>query len=411
VNDRQVVVTAMGVRSCFSGGVAGLAAGLLSGRTGLAPAASFDGPAFGVQAVGEVADPRFDQSEAWSHLEGDRKAQLLLAALSDLLQGDHGEGGAESLVEGVWIGTGLSSVIPQELEEDVVPFVANGAIDRQKVYAEIDSNRLAPNRHLPERAMAALAKQLGCNGPQYTSFSACAAGAQAIAEAFRAVRRGDVDVALCGGQDAMIHPLGVLSFTLLGALSPSFCRPFDQRRDGFSLGEGAALLVLEEAEHARSRGAQVLAQVLGAGSSVDAFRPTAPHVDGRGAVLSMTRALRDADLSPHQVNHINAHGTGTPVGDAAEIKAIVEVFGVGQSVSSIKGAIGHCVAAAGAMEAAACVLALREGFYLGTVGCEQPENWPVQIEQSVRVEQPEIILSNSMGFGGQNCSLIFGRAS
>jgi 3-oxoacyl-[acyl-carrier-protein] synthase II len=125
----------------------------------------------------------------------------------------------------------------------------------------------------------------------------------------------------------------------------------------------------------------------------------------------MTRALRDAHLSPHQVNHINAHGTGTPVGDAAEIKAIVEVFGVGQSVSSIKGAIGHCVAAAGAMEAAACVLALRDGFYLGTVGCEQPENWPVQIEQSVRVEQPEIILSNSMGFGGQNCSLIFGRAS
>lgn len=410
MSDRQVVVTAMGVRTTFAGGLRGLREGLLSGRTGLAPAQSFDGPAFSVHAVGEVAEPRFNQELPWPDLAGDRKAHLLLAALSDLQGASCGPGESLPVIGGIWLGTGLSSVIPQELEEDVVPFVGGGAIDRQKVYAETAPDRLAPNRHLPERALAALAKELGCSGPQYTSFSACAAGSQAIAEAFRAVRRGDVDVALCGGQDAMIHPLGVLSFSLLGALSPTLCRPFDQRRDGFSLGEGAALLVLEEEGHARSRGARIFARVLGAGSSVDAFRPTAPHVDGRGAVLSMTRALKDAHIAPEQIHHVNAHGTGTPVGDAAEVKAIVEVFGAGQSVSSIKGAIGHCIAAAGAVEAVTCVLALHAGFFPGTAGCDQPEDWPVQIEQKPRLGQPEFILSNSMGFGGQNCSLIFGRA-
>jgi 3-oxoacyl-[acyl-carrier-protein] synthase II len=400
VNERQVVVTAMGVRSAFLGGLDGLRAGLKSGRSGLLPALSLDGAAFGVRAVGEVRDPVLEVSG----LEGDRKALLLMAALTDVLLLD-----PEIKVGGCWLGTGLSSVIPQELEEDVIPYIRNGQLDRLQLYGDTDPNRLAPKRHLPERALAAVANRLGCAGPQYTSFSACAAGSQAIAEAFRAVRRGDVEVALCGGHDAMIHPLGVLSFSLLGALSPTQCRPFDKRRDGFALGEGAALLVLEEEAHARARGATIWARIRGAGSSVDAYRPTAPHVDGRGALLSMNRALRDAGLSPEQVSHVNAHGTGTPVGDAAEIKAIVDVFGEDQSVSSIKGAIGHCIAAAGAMEAVSCVLALHDEFFLGTVGFDLEEDWPVQIERVPRSGHPQIMLSNSMGFGGQNCSLLFER--
>jgi 3-oxoacyl-(acyl-carrier-protein) synthase len=359
-----------------------------------------DGDAFGIRTVGEVKEA----VPTVQGLEGDRKGHLALAALEDVLRAvpDGGIGGC-------WLGTGLSSVIPKELEEDVIPYILEGRIDRQRLYGDLEVQRLAPGRHLPERTLAAVAERVGCTGPQYTSFSACAAGAQAIAEAYRAIRRGEVDVALCGGQDAMIHPLGVLSFSLLGALSPSQCRPFDQRRDGFALGEGAALLLLEEESRARSRGAPLLARILGAGTSVDAFRPTAPHVDGRGAVLSMERALRDAGLPAEAVDHVNAHGTGTPVGDAAEIKAIVELFGEGQSVSSIKGAVGHCIAAAGAVEAVACVLALKEGFLLGTRGCEQKEDWPVCIEQEPRVASPGVILSNSMGFGGQNCSLLFGR--
>jgi 3-oxoacyl-[acyl-carrier-protein] synthase II len=310
----------------------------------------------------------------------------------------------------VWLGTGLSSVLPEELEEDVIPYIRDGQVDRDALYQCIDSNRLAPNRHLPERALNALADAVSCEGIRYTSFSACAAGAQAIAEAFRAIRRGDVDTALCGGQDAMIHPLGVLSFSLLGALSPTRCRPFDKRRDGFSIGEGAALLLLEEEQYAQRRtGSKPIARLLGAGSSVDAYRPTAPHSEGRGAFLAMTRALRDAGLQPSDVDHVNAHGTGTPVGDAAECKAIAEVFGPGQSVSSIKGAVGHTIAAAGAVESIACALALSEGFVPGTLGCEEVEDWPVQIEKEPKERSCRAIVSNSMGFGGQNCSLVWGR--
>jgi len=401
VSERKVVISAMAVRTAFSGGLAGLAEGLRSGVTGLKPATCFDGQAFGVPLVGEVKET----IPELQGLEGDRKAHLLLAALEDLKKSD-----SFQRVDGCFLGTGLSSVIPAELEEDVIPYIEMGQIDRDALYRDIAVNRLAPNRHLPERAMDALADAVRCEGPRYTSFSACAAGAQAIAEAYRAVRRGEVSVALAGGQDAMIHPLGVLSFSLLGALSPTGCRPFDRRRDGFALGEGAALLVVEEEAHALARGAHPIARILGAGSSVDAYRPTAPHVEGRGAVLSMQRALKDAGIGPEAVGHVNAHGTGTPVGDAAEIKAVVEVFGEGQSVSSIKAAVGHCIAAAGAVEAVACSLALRDGFVPGTVGCEQPEDWPVQIEQVPR-EAPEVgvILSNSMGFGGQNCSLLLGR--
>ena len=401
MSERKVVISAMAVRTAFSGGLAGLAEGLRSGVTGLKPATCFDGQAFGVPLVGEVKET----IPELQGLEGDRKAHLLLAALEDLKKSD-----SFQRVDGCFLGTGLSSVIPAELEEDVIPYIEMGQIDRDALYRDIAVNRLAPNRHLPERAMDALADAVRCEGPRYTSFSACAAGAQAIAEAYRAVRRGEVSVALAGGQDAMIHPLGVLSFSLLGALSPTGCRPFDRRRDGFALGEGAALLVVEEEAHALARGAHPIARILGAGSSVDAYRPTAPHVEGRGAVLSMQRALKDAGIGPEAVGHVNAHGTGTPVGDAAEIKAVVEVFGEGQSVSSIKAAVGHCIAAAGAVEAVACSLALRDGFVPGTVGCEQPEDWPVQIEQVPR-EAPEVgvILSNSMGFGGQNCSLLLGR--
>jgi len=390
----------MGVQSAFPGGVDGLLDGLRQGKSGLAPSNFLDGKAFGVEAVGELKEP----VPSVPGLEGDRKAHLALAALEQLLARSTG-----AKIGGIWLGTGLSSVIPEELAEDVIPFIEDGKINRPRLYRDIEPARLAPGRHLPERALKAVASRANCTGPQYSSFSACAAGAQAIAAAFRAVKRGEVDVAICGGQDAMIHPLGILSFSLLGALSPSQCRPFDRRRDGFALGEGAALLLLEEEGHAERRGAQPMARLLGAGSSVDAYRPTAPHAEGRGAVLAMQRALRDAGLEPGAVDHVNAHGTATPVGDAAEIKAIAELFGPGQSVSSIKGAVGHCIAAAGAVESAACVLALREGFLPGTYGCEQAEAWPVVIERVPRVTEPRVILSNSMGFGGQNCSLLWGR--
>ena len=400
MSERRVVVTALGLRSAFPGGVKGFREGLMRGKTGLRKPGLVDGEAFGIPLAGEVSD----SVRQWPGLEGDRKAGLLLEALEDM----KGSGDLPP-IDGCWLGTGLSSVIPEELEEDVIPFIHDQEIDRQAVYAEVEPDRLAPGRHLPERALNALADAVSCAGVRYTSFSACAAGAQAIAEAYRAIKRGEVERALCGGQDAMIHPLGVLSFSLLGALSPTQCRPFDKRRDGFSIGEGAALLLLEEEQVALERGARPIARLLGAGSSVDAFRPTAPHSEGRGAVLSMQRALRDAGLSPASIDHVNAHGTGTPVGDAAEASAIAEVFGPGQSISSIKGAVGHTIAAAGAVEAIACALGVQEGFVPGTSGCEDCEDWPVVVERVPRFCKPRYILSNSMGFGGQNCSLIWGR--
>ena len=154
----------------------------------------------------------------------------------------------------------------------------------------------------------------------------------------------------------------------------------------------------------------MLARILGAGTSVDAWRPTAPHSEGRGAVLAMRRALADAGLSPDQVDHVNAHGTGTPLGDAVEARAVAEGLGEGTPLCSNKGAIGHCIAAAGAMEAAVCVAALGGGWTPGTVGHESPEDWPVEVRRETREDAPSVILSNSFGFGGQNCALVFSRA-
>ncbi|MBM4368566.1 MAG: hypothetical protein FJ102_20285 [Deltaproteobacteria bacterium] len=239
-----------------------------------------------------------------------------------------------------------------------------------------------------------------------TNFSACAAAAQSIAAAARAVARGDVDVAYAGGHDSMLHPIGFLSFVVLGALSPTRGRPFDRARDGFLVGEGAAILQVEREDDARARGAPVLARLLGAGTSVDAYNVTAPHPEGRGAALAMQRALRDAGITAADVDYVNAHGTGTPVGDVAEALAIHEVLGE-VPVSSFKGALGHTIAAAGAVELAWCVRMMGEGMTFGTVGLDE-------VDPAIRVpviardldRSPRLMVSNSFGFGGQNCALV-----
>ncbi|MFT7521950.1 MAG: 3-oxoacyl-[acyl-carrier-protein] synthase II, partial [Kiritimatiellia bacterium] len=231
---------------------------------------------------------------------------------------------------------------------------------------------------------------------------ACAASAEAIAQGARAIARGEVDVVLVGGHDAMVHPLGMLSFQALGALG-TVARPFDRRRDGFVLGEGAALLCLEAADRCK----RPLGYVLGSGSSSDAYGVTAPHPSGMGAEAAMRRALRDAGVEPHQVDWVNAHATGTTVGDRAEMLALARVFGR-VPVSSLKGAVGHCLAAAGALEAVATIAAWQHGFTPGTVGCEQPES-DAQVLVGPLGRAPELVLSNSFGFGGQNVSLVLAR--
>ncbi len=396
----RVLITGVGARTAYDGGAEGLFAGLVGGKTGLGVASSFDTSPLNVSFVGEVT------GKMEEGLRGDRKSDLALAATTEALD-RAGLEGCGDLIGGIWLGTGLSSVTPEELREDVFPYIINGELARELIYKDVAQDKLAPLVHMPELTCEMIAEKIGCGGSCYTSFSACAAGAQAIAEAFRAVRRGDVDIAICGGHDAMIHPLGILSFVQLGALAAGYSMPFDRRRDGFVLGEGAGVLVLESEASAAARGVTPIAEIVGAGGSIDAFQPTAPHPKGAGATAAMRRALDDAGVLAADVDHINAHGTGTPVGDRAEAQAIGGLFGDKVGVSSIKGAIGHCIASAGAVEAVAMALAIKEGFTFGTIGCEQPEDWPISIQLRSKQDFPNLILSNSMGFGGQNCTLLF----
>ena len=331
----------------------------------------------------------------------DQKVEWLLHAFDQVF---HCVEGVDSAQKGVFLGTGLSSVTPRELEEDVYPFVIDERVDREAVLSHLDSDGVGPWRHMPARAAGEVARRWGATGPCITTFSACAAGAEAIVEAARSIERGEIKCALAGGHDAMGHPLGLLSFDVLGALSTCVPRPFDARRDGFRLGEGSAVLTLEEP--AKS-GKTPLAYLIGAGSSVDAWGVTAPHPDGLGAELSMRRALSDAGLQPEDVDWINAHATGTPVGDVAEAKAIQRVFGSRVPVSSMKGAFGHVLAAAGAVEAVATVMAINHGFIPGTVGCEEIGVPMVDVVCAPRFIQPRVVVSNSFGFGGQNVSLVF----
>ncbi len=400
---RSVVITGVGALSAFGVGFAALAGGLRAGRSALrAPAPETGAPALGIATAAQIPSPVADLEG----FEDDRKSSLALLAAEEALAaaGLRGPLGRA----GVWLGTGLSSVTPLELAQDAYPHLRDGRLHGPSMAADVGPGKVAPARHHAWRAARAVAARWGIRGPVETSFSACAAGAQAIAAGALAVRRGELDVALCGGHDSMIHPLGILSFVVLGALSPTACRPFDRQRDGFTIGEGAAVLVLEDEASARRRGAPILARVLGAGSSVDAWRVTAPHPDGAGAALSMRRALRDAGLDAGAVDHVNAHGTGTPLGDAAEARAVAEVLGGGVPVSSIKGAIGHCIAAAGAVEAAACVAGLSQGWSPGTAGLEEADELPVTARAAPAEDRPGVVLSNSFGFGGQNCSLILG---
>ena len=402
----SVVVTGVGVVSAAGRGLEALAELLRAGGSAARPAET----ALPVSRVAAVDLPLPQLAD----FPDDRKAALAFAAVDDALADARwlpGELAPERT--GVFLGTGLSSVTPHELAEDIYPHLqADGTFDRDAIAADLRPEHVAPRRHMPARVAEALAVRLGARGPVATSFSACAAASQAIAEGYRALARGEVDRVVVGGHDSMLHPLGLLSFVVLGALSPDVARPFDRRRDGFLIGEAACMLVLEREADARARGVPPRARVLGAGSSADAWNVTAPHPEGLGAERAMRRALRDAGLRPEEIDYVNAHGTGTPVGDVAEAAAIGRVFGDRVPVSSTKGALGHTIAACGALEAAVCVAALEGGFLPGTAGLEEADPaLEARVLAAPLDEAPLVVLSNSFGFGGQNGCLIFGRAS
>ncbi len=329
------------------------------------------------------------------------------------------------------------------VDAETDPFALTGAVDRDRVgillgsgiggaetwaeeyprYLDKGPQRVSPMfvpKMLSNTAAGTIAIRSGARGPNMTVNTACAAGASAIHLGRDLIRAGSADVVIVGGVEAGITGLAVSAFAQMGALSKNSdpttaSRPFDVGRDGFVMGEGAGILVIESAEHAARRGATPIARIAGAGASADAHHATAPPEDGGGAILAMRRALADAGLEPEAIDHINAHGTSTPLNDAAESRAIRAVFGEHAdaiAVTSTKGVTGHLLGAAGGVEAAFAVLSIRDQVVPPTAGLleRDPEIDLDVVAGSARTSAVNAVLSNSFGFGGQNASLVITSA-
>ncbi len=309
---------------------------------------------------------------------------------------------------GVWLGSGIGGFPEICVGAERLPVEGHGRV----------SPFFIP-RSLIHLAAGHLSIRFGAAGPSLCIASACAAGNHAIGEAWRAIRDGTVDVALCGGTEASLHPVGYVGFMNMGALSrrndqpEAASRPFDRDRDGFVMGEGAGVLVLESEEHANRRGATILARVAGYAATSDAHHVTAPAPGGEGAARCMALALRSAGLRPDDIGYVNAHGTSTPANDPAEVAAIRTVFGAHAErllVTSTKGATGHLLGAAGGVEAVATVLALRHGLVPPTANLVTPDPGCDldHVPGSARKVDLKYAVSNAFGFGGTNAVVVFG---
>lgn len=422
---RRAVITGVGVTSAFGVGRDRLWDGLAAGGSAVGPIRSFDAATFPVRVAGEVpvvaptADwlvehaphPRSDAvADGLEDAGGlrDRKVCFALAAAAEAWR----HAGLDEHPDAeVVLGLGLEHASL----EDFGPLYADGHIDwRREPGADLPELRFRQPLDLAARAVADL---LGARGPIVANVSACAAASLAIAQAAARIERG-VDLVVTGGADSMVNPLGVAGMARLGAPSPraaaDACRPFDRGRDGLVIGEGAAVFVVEDEAHARARGARPLARVLGWGASQDAYRLTAPRPDGVVAARAMTAALARAGLPPTAVGYVNAHGTGTPLNDPAECRALRLALGDHLDrvpVSSQKGAFGHLMAAAGAIELAAALLAFTRDLLPGTahLADRDPDCDVDAIGPAPRPARVDVLLSNSFGFGGQNATLCLGR--
>jgi 3-oxoacyl-[acyl-carrier-protein] synthase II len=424
--ERRAVITGVGAVSAFGVGLPLLLDGLAAGGSAVGPIRNFDartfptrvagevpvvetGAAFVRECMGSLLDP--GEAERWERagLLRDRKVCFGLAAAAEAWRSaGSGEGERPAALS---IGLGLE----QAFLDDFAAAMDGSAL------------RIGPGAHAGGEGVRfrsrvdlcaeLLRDVLGLSGRVASHVSACAAGGMAIAHAAALVTRGAADVVLAGASDSMVNPLGTGGMSRLGAPSPraevDACKPFDRRRDGLAIGEGAAMFVVEEESRARARGARPIARIAGWATTQDAYRATAPLPDGARAQAAMERAVRRAKLSPADIGYINAHGTGTPLNDAAEAKAIRALFGAAVPVSSIKGAVGHLMAAAGAIELAACLLPFTRGLLPGTAHCTDPDpECPIAVigpaPLPARVDH---VLSNSFGFGGQNVSVILGRVA
>lgn len=385
---RRVAVTGVGVVSPCGIGAEAFWAGLLGP------------PPEGERRVHDFDPARYFDNPKEAR-RTDRFTQFALAAAAQALE-QSGQPEAAPLRRGVWVGTGVGGLITVE--------------DQVVVRHEKGARRVSPflvPMMMANAAAAAISMRYGWQGPCETTVTACAAGTHSIANGARLISSGRCDAVIAGSSEAAMTATGIAGFTNMTALSSSgVSRPFDRDRDGFVMAEGGAVLVLEEWESAHRRGATILAEVLGSASTADAHHITAPSPGGSGAIACMQLALEDAGVDPSDVRHVNAHGTSTPLNDAAEAEAIAKLFGTpGPPVTSIKGVTGHSLGAAGALEAVSVVLSMVKGLLPPTAGYEHPdpELAPIDVVHGEpRPWQPGPTLSNSFGFGGHNGCLVFG---
>lgn len=410
MENRRVVITGIGAVTPVGGTAQETWSSLLAGVSGIGRITLFDPTDYGVQIAGEVKgfnpEGEIDPKEA-RHM--DRSVQFAIVAAKQALRDAQlhiTEKNSHDV--GIIFGTAAAGV--------------GTLVAQQKVLEERGPRRVSPHfmpNFLPDSASGQVAIAVGARGPNMAVVSACATGGHAVGESMETIRRGDADAMLAGGTEAIIIPLIMAGFINMRALGndpdpAKASRPFDARRNGFVLAEGAAVLVLEELEHARGRGAAIYAEVVGYGSTNDAYHMAAQLESGDGAARTMERALRKAGLAPDAVDYINAHGTSTPINDRVETLAIKKVFGESArkvAISSTKSMTGHMMGAAGALEALICALAIRDNCVPPTINLEVPDP-DCDLDYTpgkARLMQVDVALSNSIGLGGHNSCIILKR--
>ena len=406
--NRRVVVTGIGAITPLGNNVADTWAGMKNGKNGIAPITLFDTEKFKAKLAAEVKgfDPK-EYLEVNEVLRTDRYAQFAVAAAQQAVEESGVEGTVMPERFAVIFGTGIGGISTFETEHTKL--------------MEKGPRRVSPlfvPMMIGNMAAGMIAIRHDCRGSAMPAVTACASGSNAIGEAMRLVRHGYADAVITGGAEAAIVPSAIAGFVNMQALSTSektdeASLPFDRRRGGFVIGEGAVALILEEYEHAKARGAKIYGEVCGYGSTCDAYHITAPHPDARGGAQAMMDAMKEAGYRDNDTVYINAHGTGTPMNDAVETVAIKKALGEENAhkayISSTKSMTGHMLGAAGAMEALACLFALNEGVIPPTINLnEQDENCDLNCVPNTAVEADiTLALSNSLGFGGHNACLAF----